>query len=355
MSKIALITDIHLGVKKSSELFAEYQWKFFDEQFIPTIVSRGIKEVIVLGDTFDNRKETNNKIVDFWLKTLWPKLESLGITVHMIVGNHDIASKNTLDVNTPNIFLSGYKNIKIYDKPATVELGGNDFLFVPWICDDNYKDCINAIKASKCSVVFGHFEFVGFDMGAGQIADHGMDHKLLSKYEYVFSGHYHHKSKKDNVIYLGNPFEFTWGDYDDPRGFHIFDTKDFSLEFIQNTEKMFVKFMYDDEGESNEYWKTFDVSAASGKHLRLVTVMKTDQYQYDRLVEACYNSGAADFKIVDSKIDVDVDIDVEEIEHHGTADFIVDYIKEINTLPFERELLVSYMRQKYTEAVDTLG
>ena len=51
-----------------------------------------------------------------------------------------------------------------------------------------------------------------------------------------------------------------WNDVDDPRGFHIFDTDTFKLEFIQNPYTMFEKVYYDDTDV-----KLFDASYLKDK------------------------------------------------------------------------------------------
>ena len=54
--KIALITDQHLDGRKGNLAFWNYFQKFYDEIFFPTLEKRGVKTIIDLGDTFDNRK-----------------------------------------------------------------------------------------------------------------------------------------------------------------------------------------------------------------------------------------------------------------------------------------------------------
>jgi DNA repair exonuclease SbcCD nuclease subunit len=50
------------------------------------------------------------------------------------------------------------------------------------------------------------------------------------KFELVMSGHFHTKSQKGNITYLGNTYQMYWNDYADQRGFHIFDTDTLKLE-----------------------------------------------------------------------------------------------------------------------------
>ena len=103
------------------------------------------------------------------------------------------------------------------------------------------------IKNSKAQVAFGHLEVEGFAMYKNYVAGTGLQPSIFNRYEIVASGHYHHKSSKDNIHYLGAPYEITWNDYDDPRGFHIFDTETRDMEFIKNKYRLFEKIYYDDE------------------------------------------------------------------------------------------------------------
>ena len=65
--KVAIITDQHFGFKKGSKLYLDYFQKFYDEIFFPKIEELGIKIVLDLGDTFDNRKGVDLFSLD-WAK-----------------------------------------------------------------------------------------------------------------------------------------------------------------------------------------------------------------------------------------------------------------------------------------------
>ena len=54
--KVAIITDQHFGARKSSRIFHDFFKKFYRNVFFPTLEKRGIKTVLDLGDTFDNRR-----------------------------------------------------------------------------------------------------------------------------------------------------------------------------------------------------------------------------------------------------------------------------------------------------------
>ena len=60
--KVAIISDLHFGVKKSDEIFQKSQMKFYLEQLIPDLKTKKINTLLVLGDIFET---TNNKRCQF--------------------------------------------------------------------------------------------------------------------------------------------------------------------------------------------------------------------------------------------------------------------------------------------------
>ena len=159
-----------------------------------------------------------------------------------------ITFKNTLEINSPDLLLRDYKdNITIYEEPSKWQ--GIDI--IPWICKDNEQDISEFIQESKNQVCFGHFELVGYEMDRGNICHEGMDPQVLSKYDLVLSGHFHHKSNNGSIVYVGTPGEMTWADYNDERGFHVFDTETRELEFVKNPYSMFFKISYDEIGRAH--------------------------------------------------------------------------------------------------------
>ena len=57
--KIAVISDLHFAIKKSDKTFLQSQLRFFEEQLVPELKSRNIKNLFVLGDVFDTRQSSN--------------------------------------------------------------------------------------------------------------------------------------------------------------------------------------------------------------------------------------------------------------------------------------------------------
>jgi DNA repair exonuclease SbcCD nuclease subunit len=354
MSLVAVVTDIHIGVRNDSILFAEHQISFFENQLFPDIKAKKIKEIICCGDVFDRRQFSNHRILDMWLHRVFDWLQKEKITFHLILGNHDTALKDTLKVNAPNLFFSKYKNVIIYDAPQEVDVGKNRFLFIPWICKDNIVESLAAINTSKCHTVFGHFEFSNFEMSRGQIAHDGMDTSAFSKFNKVYSGHYHHKSDDGRIFYLGNPFEFTWGDYDDPRGYHIFDTVNLDMVFVRNTSSMFRKFYYDDTDSDGTYHKSFNLSDLAGKYLRVFVEKKINLYEFDLFVASLYEAGLADFKIIEDLSEFEADsISDDAVVLEDSISLVESYVDSLEVKE-DKDKIKKLMKSLYVESLSVL-
>jgi DNA repair exonuclease SbcCD nuclease subunit len=273
--------------------------------------------------------------------------------LYALVGNHDVAYKNTLEVNSPNLLLKGYDNIKIYDEFETVDFDGIKVDVVPWICDENEADIFSKIKDSKAQICFGHFEISGFEMDKGNVCDVGIDKQALSKYDIVLTGHFHHKSNDGNITYVGTPYEMTWADFNDTKGFHIFDTDTRELEFVKNPFSMFHKISYDDGQSDFESWKQYDFGSLKDTYIKVVVLNKQNPYLFDHVIDNFYKAGVADLAIVEDFSDVLINDDQELIDQ--AEDTMTILSKYIDNLPLdvEPEKLKSIMRELYIEAINT--
>ena len=219
---VAIITDTHFNFRKGNKFFHDYFEKFYNDIFFPTLREYNIETVIHLGDIFDNRKVTDYWSIEWTKRVILEPLKKYNF--HLILGNHDLFYKNTTKLNSPSLLFNGYDNIKIYSEPKTVNLGDIDILFVPWITSESHESTLRAVKSTPARVAMGHLELNGFCPHKGNIMESGMDPKLFNKFDRVFSGHYHTRGDDGKIFYLGNPYQMFWNDYNDPRGFTIFNT-----------------------------------------------------------------------------------------------------------------------------------
>lgn len=345
--KIALITDTHFGARSDSIPFDNFFQKFYTDTFFPHIEREGIKTIIHLGDVFDRRKYINYNTLKNCREYFFDKTSDLGIDVHMIAGNHDTFFKNTNDVNSLDLLLREYENIITYSEAEEIIIDGKTLLLVPWICSGNYEQTMEVVKRSDAQAVFGHFEFAGFEMYRGHKNDHGMDTKSFDKFPIVCSGHFHHRSRSGNIVYLGNTYEFTWSDYNDPRGYHIYDTETNEIEFYENPNRIFHKVYYDD---SNTDPNNIDLTYLKESCVRLVVVKKTDFYKFDMFVDKLYNSNLIELKIMEDFSEFESDAnDDENFDVEDTMSILEDYVEAINT-DLDKVKIKSLLRTLYVEA-----
>ena len=347
--KIALLTDTHFGARKANKVFHDYFEKFYDDIFFPTIKKRKIKNIIHLGDSFDNRKNVDFWALDWAKKVVYDRLEEYNTQVYTIVGNHDVYYKNTNDVNAFHALLSSYKNIIYYSSPTEVDIDGFQTLLLPWICQDNYEESIQAIKNSKSKILFGHLELNGFALFPGVIqtnAHMGLNPSYFQHFDVVFSGHYHTRSNDGKIFYLGNPYQMYWNDADDPRGFHIFDTETFKLEFIQNPYNMFEKVYYDDTDA-----KLFDARYLKDKIVKIIVRNKSNQFEFDKFVDKINKSGCVDLKIVENFAIDDEDVEFTQEECENTVTLLNKYIDD-SDFDLDKSIVKEIMQEVYREACE---
>ena len=347
--KIALVTDTHFGARSDSQQFDTYFKKFYDEIFFPELDKREITQIIHLGDCFDRRKYINFNSLSNCKKYFFEQVESRGIDMDMIIGNHDTFYKNTNDVNSPSLLLGEYPSIRTYDKAQVVNYDGLKILLMPWICTDNYEHTTKMIEGKVATVCFGHLELAGFIMYKGQdahLGHDGFDPALFKDFKLVCSGHFHHKHGRGNVQYLGNPYQLFWNDFEDDRGFHIFDTRTLDLEFIKNTNTIFEKYYYDDEKEDP---LSIDISKFNSKLIKIIVVNKKDFYKFDKFVEAIYKENPIELKIIEDFSEFESEAIDENIDLEDTMTLLSNYVDSIET-DADKERLKGILKTLYVEA-----
>jgi DNA repair exonuclease SbcCD nuclease subunit len=348
--KILLLADTHLGVRNDSLVFDAHIREFFTQTFFPYLDAHGIKTVVHLGDVFDRRKYINFQTLKSCRTYFFEPLRDRDVDMLVLPGNHDTYFKNTNDLNSLDLLLREYANIQIVDEPTDWIPDGREqdaILLVPWICPENEAECARAIVTSMSKSCFGHFGINGFEMYRGVAADHGMEANAFASYDRVFSGHFHHKSTAGNIHYLGSPYQMTWSDFGDPRGFHVYETTTGELEFIPNPKVMFNKVFYDD---TREQTLVADAPKYAGTYVKLVVVNKTDFYQFDRVVDALYRAGVQELKIVEEFGDIDTEgLGEDTLDVEDTLTLLSEYVDTVEG-DVDRTRLKNVLKTLYVEA-----
>ena len=363
MAYVALITDTHFGWKNDSLAFQDYFKRFYDDIFFPELERRHIKTIIHLGDLFDRRKFINFHILN---RTRTDFLERLmPYQTHIMVGNHDTYFRDSNHVNAVRELVEDrYDNISVYEEPQEITIDGLRILIMPWLNPTNMGSGLEMITNSTASVLMGHLEIAGFKMDQTQVSDHGLDKSIFDKYKKVFSGHFHHASEDGAIRYLGAPYEYTFADLNDPKGFYIFDTDTLELEFIRNPYDMFNRVIYDDR-ENAEALLDYNFSQHEGKIVRAVIVNKVNPVIYDQWLDRMNQANPLELLIKEQlSLDISEDAD-EQFSDFETAEdgkvVVSDTLTILNTyidsmgMEIDKDKMKRILRELYIEAAALTG
>lgn len=225
-SKVAIFSDLHLGVHQDSIVWHETALAWCD-WFVEDLTKRGITDIFFLGDFFHYRSDISVSTLHIAAQIL-QKLKNFNMV--FIVGNHDAFYKDRSDVNSLSI-LNGRKNITVIDAATETTLFGKKVLFLPWGA--------NIDSVNEVDIMFGHLEIESFKMNSFKSCDHGAKSaNLLEKADLVMTGHFHLRDERKyndgTIVYVGNPFEMDFGDAGSTKGYYILDIPSSTYTFYEN-------------------------------------------------------------------------------------------------------------------------
>ena len=208
--KAACFTDIHFGLKSGSRVH-NTDCEEFVKWFCKRAQEKGAETCIFLGDWHHNRSSTDVSTMNYTLSNL-ERLSKNFEKVYFILGNHDLFYKDKREINSVE-FMRLFPNVVPIREPFTE----GEVTIFPWLVGEEWKQ----IEKNTSRYLFGHFELPSFYMNAMvQMPDHGtLRASHFQNAEYVFSGHFHARQQKGNIVYIGNAFPHNYADAgDDERG-----------------------------------------------------------------------------------------------------------------------------------------
>ena len=154
-----------------------------------------------------------------------------------ILGNHDFES-NSYQYASSVIGYDSIQNVHLIKEPTDGILNSKHVLFVPWGFSSKPMD-------SKCSFLFGHFNLPNSCIRYNQVSVSNLDdltedmvsindirefcNDCLDIGGIGFSGHIHCRTeqtyKQNRIIFVGSPFEMTFGEMNSPHGFYVLDSE----------------------------------------------------------------------------------------------------------------------------------
>ena len=351
--KIALITDTHFGARNDNTSFLDYFEKFYSKIFFPELEKQGVTTIIHLGDIVDRRKYISYVTLRRMKDMFIDECAKRNIDLHVIIGNHDVPYKNTNEINSMQE-LFDKSHVNYYYEPKTVSFDGHDILLMPWINHQNYADAKKAMDETPAQVMMAHLEIAGALMDRGNVNEHGLPADMFDKFEMVCSGHFHHKSTIKNIEYLGCPYEMTWIDYQDPKGFHIYDTETRSLDRIRNPYSMFHKVFYSDDNKTIEEILDFDFDTYSETYVKVIRQNCDNPYWFDLFMDKLNESGPIHIQVVEDNLNLQLESEEDMVDE--AEDTVTIMSKYVGSMPdsVPKKKLDSLLKTLYNEAM-TLG
>lgn len=325
---VAVLGDLHFGVRSASTYYLDNQRKFFDEVFFPYLLKNDIKTVLQLGDTFDTRKFINVNVLANANDFYFDKFSEYGIELITILGNHCVLHKNSNHISSMIEICKNKENITLIQEFESLVIMGIRIDFMPWINAENYDASIDMVKNSLSDLLIGHFEINGFEMVSGIECYEGLSQSMFEHYDLVLSGHFHKRAILGNINYVGTPYQMDWNDFGQVKGFHILNLDTLTTEFYFNPDIMYHKIVYDD---TTEDFDKFDIKPLRNSIVRVIVDKKENDEMFDRFIYAIQNIvhdlQISDFDAYDFNLDEEQIGDVDVEDSYSILIKSVDFIK----------------------------
>jgi DNA repair exonuclease SbcCD nuclease subunit len=351
--KIAILNDTHLGVRNGSEVFLNSAEKFYSEVFFPYLLKNKIKNIIHLGDYYDHRKFVNYKVLARDRSMFISKLDEYDICMDIIPGNHDVYHKNSNELCSLTEILRNFsKKIKVHIDPVVLNYDGLKIALCPWISPENEKSSLEFIAKGLAPILMGHFDFSGFEMMKGGSISHGYSEEIVKNFEMVLSGHFHTKSSRGNIHYLGTQFETTWSDCNDPKFFHVLDTNTRELTPVKNPNILFHRISYDDS-DSNKvpnWLGRFNFDHVKDSFVKVVVANKGNPIIFDKFIDKIQSVAPFEIKIVETFSEfTSEEVQDNLVALEDTTSLLNTYIDAVET-DLDKNKLKKRLQELYAEA-----
>lgn len=226
MSKAIMFTDVHITPIRGMELFVDTSLKCMNK-VMDYAEEQNIKRLFCLGDSFHSKSMIENYLL-VKAKPTFERFKEFDTT--FIVGNHDLVFQKNSKYNLLELF-DEYIEV-VQDPYITKEIDGNNFILCNYAGNDHIKEETLPIIDGVKNVLLGHFDCNGFYTNADyEMKNAEINVENLRMFDAVFVGHYHKRSKRRNVQFIGSTHQQRKNDIGNPTGFTVLDTKSLMYTF----------------------------------------------------------------------------------------------------------------------------
>lgn len=330
--RAAAFTDIHFGLKSNSIQHLQDCSDFVD-WFIATAKQNDCETCFFLGDWNHNRSSVSNITLHYGLSAL-ERLSANFEHVYFIPGNHDLFYRDKRDVSSV-AWAKHLPNVTIIDN----WFSQGDVVIAPWLVQDDWK----RLQRMSGKYLFGHFELPFFQMNAlVEMPDHGeLQTSHLGGFESVFSGHFHKRQQKSNVVYIGNAFPHNYADVnDDQRGMMIMEWGSEPVFHNWPAQPKFRVYAL------SEILESPDELLLPNMHVRVnldIDISYEEANFVREQLSPKYN--LREMTLIPMKHDIETDsTDYADLKFESVDSIIINQIQQLEEGAFDRQLLLDIYR-----------
>lgn len=308
--KVLITSDWHI----EEGIYTDICINFID-YIIDYCKKNDITHIIIAGDVFEkSSKIKNESFMPLFFKFM--EMKDDGFKIYFLLGNHDIF--NVDNDSLVETFAPFGKVIKDFEE---VDIDGRIYSFLP------YTKKESDIPINGGDVLITHLPIADFTFDnkyhVNEKAGFPMD--TFKNWGVVFTGHFHRPQNKENIVYMGSPYQMNFGEIGQKKGFVVFDNDsgDWSREYYTEAP-IYLKIKAKD-------FNDVDVSNA---FVQIEIEEKLDNYV--QLKHLLYEKGALDISpyFKEASEDILVKEDGSDMNFNtGIVDMMKEYI--MNSISIE--------------------
>lgn len=238
MYTVLITADFHIhdyGTHNPTPYFRLGQFAKLGKMMLETAKEKDAKEIWFCGDMLGVSSETPRTMNA--LKQILDSFTNAGITVRIILGNHDVAVRNS---STEISEYDNYNLISLLSENQRIHVYKSEIVDIPCGKTVHFQSWVpgNKFEPKKADYLVAHGDF---DKSLSPFVpeESFID---VSGYKKAFVGHIHVPKEIGNAVSPGTPIMHSYSDNSD-NSFIIFDAETEEMERIP-TGDQFLKFIY---------------------------------------------------------------------------------------------------------------
>ena len=306
-------------------------------------VKLGVKYLVCLGDVFESRVSQREDVLKAF-KDILDIIHSYELKLIVIPGNHDKTNYDSIDS-----FLLPYEQhpaIRLISTTSKITISDIRMFFIPFFNENIWLNKFEELDMTSFpSILFTHIAVTGSVNNDGTHVSSSISPKLFSKFNKVFSGHYHDQQKiGKNFYHLPSIQQNNFGENSD-KGFTVL-YDDLSHELVKSTFKEFIKVKVDLDTYSQDDLNTLKRKyGQSNDNVRFEFIGSDDVLK--SIKKEDFTSLGIDIKTKSKEIVNDIEyIETVEIVEHNKDTILEAFKNFCEKENYSYEQGVSYLQKK---------